>query len=181
MLLTNNIPVKVYTDLRAAERDKLIIKFRENYFHQVPALPKQLDCVRKYGRHSYNAARLVCDCEEYRENSKYYFKRDTRRLCRHLLTALLKTRTVRLLDSLTVTLLENRLKHGAYRLHKIDEDLILAYKPLNEWINVLYPDGEGAWKKRGYNLLQNRWSRSLTPIREDEVLGAVEGFKGLEN
>lgn len=181
MLLRSDAPVKVYTDLRAAERDKLIIKFRENYYHQIPVLPRQLDKTKKYGKYNYNPARLVCDCEEYKENSKYYFKRDVRRLCRHLMNDLLKTRTALLLDKLTLALLDSRKKHGPYRLHKIDEELILSYRPVDEWINVLYPDGKGEWKERGYHLIQNRWSRSLTPVREDEVIGAVEEFREVVN
>jgi hypothetical protein len=90
----------------------------EDFEYILPYLPVHTKRVILLFKCKVNLYYVTCSCKTYRENIKFYPRRDYRRLCSHIVNNLLKEENFQL-DSFTKLLLENYLWTGKEHLKKL--------------------------------------------------------------
>ncbi len=155
---------KIFTDLRDAEKSVLTINpLAASIVYKIENLPGWCNKEYKKGVDLYNPFKMICTCEEFRENSCDYEPMDYRRACRHLYTFYIQ-RLKNELNPLAVLLLEQNKKHGPEELIKAESDskeIFFGYQRTSEWINVYC--NENQWIRFSYNVAQKRWSENIQP------------------
>lgn len=178
MILKANFTVPAFTDLRNAEKERLLINFVSNYIHNIPKLPQFFGRDRNFGKYHYNLCSVSCDCGKFTLHKQLYNERDIRTCCYHLISGYLGNNVKNYIDDFTVILLEEQQKHGPSELYRIDAEKFLSYQAVSDWINV-FALQKGEWRRFGFNLKTDRWSYSRAPESADYIKNLIDNMRAL--
>ncbi|NUN09546.1 MAG: hypothetical protein HUU54_10260 [Ignavibacteriaceae bacterium] len=165
--------IRVYDDLRKADPDDTFDTTAE-YGHQLPELPGWCDRNYACGTRRSNPFRITCTCDEFQSASEDFSGRDIRRLCAHLSSKLISPAYAKILDPLTLLLIENQLKHGREHLskYKTGDDFFLTGKGNGkEWVTVYVK--EKRWRRFAYNKKEKRWAYNSFPEKSEEIISIL--------
>ena len=106
--------------------------------YKIENLPAWCDKEYKKDVDLYNPFKMICTCEEFRENSCDFEPMDYRRICRHL-HSFYMLRLKKNLDPLAILLMEQNKKHGPEELIKAEADgkeFYFGFQRTSQWINI---------------------------------------------
>ena len=140
----------------------------QDFSYILPFLPRHTKKIIIHPRYKVNLYYLTCSCKVYRENVKFYPKRDYRRLCSHIVADILKETDFKL-DEFTKLLMENHVWFGKEILKSLEskninqnETVILG---LNEnRLNVYIKYSETGWGKYTYLSDTSSWGKDFEPV-----------------
>lgn len=188
ILKTYNGP-PIFDDVREIERYQKLIKQKKRDEvkrkiklgeYLIPSLPVWTNRIYLSKEFKINLFKLECTCDDYKKRSKFFKKRDVRKVCRHIYWKLISTQVKEELDDLTKLMLEAVHKYGVKYIYKVpfvSTDIYFGFSDDEKWLNVYAKDNYDRWRKWGYNVLEHRWSYNSKPINHEEIKYEIQKFR----